>query len=633
MPLGAHGRRPLEPRLGRARSARRCTRARAGRRARGRWRASHMATAPPIERPHTETRSSPSRSSSSSASPASSSIVYGPGRRRRAAVAALVVAHTPEARLRAADLRLPQLERVPSEFDEQEAARPRPVDPMMQPHVRPPPSHAARARGRPGPRRSRGRSSGSSSGRHLVRGEARPARPQRAPSGTSPSPRAVATTSCASARPTLGASRCDTARRAGALRSRRGSGASARRRPRDRRAPRRRSPPRLRRSASAPESAAHSACHAPAARSCSPSSAAEQDRRVPARLARRTRRRAPTRRGCASGASSRRPPPAPSATSPTSVCERSDDVAPRSCRRPRPPPPVRRPARRSAAGRRATAPAARPGRARGRRAAPTSSPASPSAASVPAAPPSWAARRSRRIRSRPSRASISATSQTAHFSPNVVGTACWSSVRPAIAVARCARASSAQRSAGRVEPAADEASARFETSIAAVSMMSWLVAPPVDVARLPLRRPPPRARGRAARPGSRRRGRLRQRGRVEELGPAAVGDRGGGHRRGSRPPSPRRSQAPAPPRAAPRARPGRRRRRAGRPAPRSPRIRSQGEEGRLPVALEADVEPKAVAVRVRDEGRALGGIERREHRVARRSPAPRRGDRCASAPA
>ena len=38
----------------------------------------HVATAPPIERPHTDTRSSPSRSSSSSASPASSAMVYGP---------------------------------------------------------------------------------------------------------------------------------------------------------------------------------------------------------------------------------------------------------------------------------------------------------------------------------------------------------------------------------------------------------------------------------------------------------------------------------------------------------------------------------------------------------------------------
>ncbi len=82
-----------------------------------------------------------------------------------------------------------------------------------------------------------------------------------------------------------------------------------------------------------------------------------------------------------------------------------------------------------------------------------------------------------RTRKAPLRASTTATSQPAAFSPNVVGTACCSSVRPAIGVSRCVSASRAQAAATPASSSAISASARRATSIAAESTMSWLVAP------------------------------------------------------------------------------------------------------------------------------------------------------------
>ena len=82
-----------------------------------------------------------------------------------------------------------------------------------------------------------------------------------------------------------------------------------------------------------------------------------------------------------------------------------------------------------------------------------------------------------RISSSQRRASSSPASQPAALSPNVTGTACWSSVRPAIGVSRCARASSAAALAAAPTSSSSGSSARAVTSMAAVSRMSWLVAP------------------------------------------------------------------------------------------------------------------------------------------------------------
>ena len=85
--------------------------------------------------------------------------------------------------------------------------------------------------------------------------------------------------------------------------------------------------------------------------------------------------------------------------------------------------------------------------------------------------------RSRRGRTSRTRAVCTSTSQPAALKPNVVGTACWSSVRAAIGVSRWRRASPAQSSSTALSSWSTIASARFATSIAALSMMSWLVAP------------------------------------------------------------------------------------------------------------------------------------------------------------
>jgi hypothetical protein len=61
--------------------------------------------------------------------------------------------------------------------------------------------------------------------------------------------------------------------------------------------------------------------------------------------------------------------------------------------------------------------------------------------------------------------------------PKVVGKACWSSVRPAIKVSRWASASPARAAAIASVSVRIKSSARFVRSMAAVSKMSWLVAP------------------------------------------------------------------------------------------------------------------------------------------------------------
>ena len=107
----------------------------------------------------------------------------------------------------------------------------------------------------------------------------------------------------------------------------------------------------------------------------------------------------------------------------------------------------------------------------------TSGASFPSGARVPAAPPSCTARRSCSMRASAARASTTATSQPAALRPNETGTACWSRVRPTIGVERCVSASSAHRAASWSSSARISSRTRRVTSIAAVSRMSWLVAP------------------------------------------------------------------------------------------------------------------------------------------------------------
>ena len=103
-------------------------------------------------------------------------------------------------------------------------------------------------------------------------------------------------------------------------------------------------------------------------------------------------------------------------------------------------------------------------------------PASPSEASVPAAPPNCTASRDPTAAS-PSRASSTLVSQPAATRPKVTGTACWRSVRPIMIEDRCVAASPAAASAARARSACMTSMARLASSIAAVSTMSWLVAP------------------------------------------------------------------------------------------------------------------------------------------------------------
>ncbi len=107
----------------------------------------------------------------------------------------------------------------------------------------------------------------------------------------------------------------------------------------------------------------------------------------------------------------------------------------------------------------------------------TRGPSAPREASVPAAPPNCTASLVSRVRMSPSTAASRPASQPAATTPNVTGTACWSIVRPIMseawwAFARCAAASAARSRSALVTSSACRAS-----SIAAVSMMSWLAAP------------------------------------------------------------------------------------------------------------------------------------------------------------
>ena len=228
--------------------------------------------------------------------------------------------------------------------------------------------------------------------------------------------------------------------------------------------------------ASAPESAAGSACQTPAARSCSPTSARTSTPACAAASSAHARASvAPT--GLRLCGIVDEPPASPSAASPTSVCASSctssaifaahagsrpergaelGDAAPvgvpREGRNGQPElarvglehgnPPVAEPRERAPPRRRAVPRAVRDGRGRAHARAPTT-----------------------------------ATSQPAAFRPNVVGTACWRSVRAAIGVERCSRASVAQAAATRSASPRIVPSAARATSIAAVSTTSWLVAP------------------------------------------------------------------------------------------------------------------------------------------------------------
>ena len=123
-------------------------------------------------------------------------------------------------------------------------------------------------------------------------------------------------------------------------------------------------------------------------------------------------------------------------------------------------------------------------------------PRSPSAERVPAAPPSSAARPRSAAHPAAHRRRAPPTSQPAAFSPNVVGTACCSSVR---AGHRRVPVRSRERRAtrpprGRDRPGPARARVRA-TSIAAVSITSWLVAPRCTAPR----RVAPRPRARSAR--------------------------------------------------------------------------------------------------------------------------------------
>ena len=195
---------------------------------------------------------------------------------------------------------------------------------------------------------------------------------------------------------------------------------------------------------------------------------------APRAAARAARTPAPARRrpGCACAAAPRIRPRRPRPRRPRSA--RAGRGRGRACPSPRPP-------RASAAPSSATRPRAvchgssgapRPSCAAS--AATTRGPSSPSAASVPAAPPSCT---SKRARASPARASSVASSQPAALSPNVTGRACCSSVRPAIGVPACSRASPAQARATPSSSSVTSESARRATSIAAVSSTSWLVAP------------------------------------------------------------------------------------------------------------------------------------------------------------
>ena len=226
---------------------------------------------------------------------------------------------------------------------------------------------------------------------------------------------------------------------------------------------------------SSARSGAHSACHAPAARWCSCSIEASSVAASPGAC-----RAAPSAQTAATGLCLcgivDDPPPRPSRTSPTSVWLSRTTSRATLARAPH----VCASAPASAATRARSVCHGSAGAGRSSCAAiasRTAMPRLPSDARLPAAPPSCTARRSRRTTSSRSDAASSAIIQPAATRPNVVGTACWSSVRPAIGVARCTRASAAAANAAPSTSAVSATSARRATSIIAVSITSWLVAP------------------------------------------------------------------------------------------------------------------------------------------------------------
>ena len=221
----------------------------------------------------------------------------------------------------------------------------------------------------------------------------------------------------------------------------------------------------------------HSACQPPAARSCSaPSASSTTGTRAVPRLAAVTAATACTGlRLCGMVDDPPRPGAAASATSPTSVWESSTTSPPILAAVPATMPRLAA----SSAGRwraecQGRAGSARPSSAAKR--AITSGPRVPKTARVPAAPPSCTARRAR-APTRSRRASTTPASQPAALRPKVVGTACCSSVLAAMTVWRCRSARAAHSAASPSSSARVIAVARWATSTAAVSRMSWLVAP------------------------------------------------------------------------------------------------------------------------------------------------------------
>src|SRR5690348_7498996 len=238
----------------------------------------------------------------------------------------------------------------------------------------------------------------------------------------------------------------------------------------------------------------HSACQAPAARWYSCSALASKVAMSPGACLAQPRIATaatglllfgiadePPRRGAPAAPS---PPPEPSATSPTSVCAsratsraildsaahaRADTVATSMIR--------------SRSVCQGSGGSARPSSSAS--SVLTRSPSPPRDASVPAAPPYWTASRVSRTNASHSIALSSPASQPAATTPKVVGTACWSSVRPIMSVPRFASASRAAASAAAVSSATAWPSASRASSIAAVSMMSWLVAPWCTADRAP----------------------------------------------------------------------------------------------------------------------------------------------------
>ena len=318
-------------------------------------------------------------------------------------------------------------------------------------------------------------------------------------------------------------------------------------------------------------------------------------------------------------------PPRPAAarrTSPTSVCASSDDVERRSSRAaPAATPSARaelgRPAARSCAT--AATGSARPS-SLGEHATAPRGPRSPSAASVPAAPPSCDRRARTRDAAAP-RASTTPTSQPAALSPNVVGSACCSSVRAghqrvAVLVARAARTRRRRRRAPSTI-SAERARARRASPRVSSDVLARRAAVDARVAgRLAQRRDERRRPGcRRARPprAERRRGRSAASHAAAIAAAASAGITPGRAPRAARERAPRRRASPA-------ARP--RRTTASRSGvgheERRRRVAQTSKKTVSPLALQVDVEAvAAVLLARRPASRALGPRSSAQHRVGR----------------